>query len=1193
MYKFTADHFAHRRHGERPVIALVLLFVAVMISSLLSPAPAFAGAVTGSGGGYVSTTGRLPTVNLTANTAQTVKVAGLAGIPTTGVGAVEFMATVANPAAQGLLSAEPDGGSGWTDIEVYDGGSLGNTSNTAVVAVGADGAITLRAQTSVKVLLDVEGYYTATSASGKAAPGGFSPVAGGRIADTRNGTGVRKGTIGAGGSVTVQVTGKAGVPAGAQAVVANFTVVKAGGKAGYITPYPAGTSMPATSLNYPSADTVTTISAHVAVSDSGQVTIANPASASSTIDLVVDIEGYYSAGNTAGSFTPGVSRLYDSRVSPHKAVAGGKTITVPIAGGGGIVPNVSDGLTAAVVDLTVIEPGSKAGFARAWADGTAEPSPFTSIDYADNAIRTNTITVPVGLDGAIEIHNVSSDTVNYVVDLEGWYSGGSSTLCPSDSDMILGDAANSSGTIGAATGSPVVSAVVDNTLNDQVAADVFFVDSAGNPVAGSPIVTGDLQSGSALVYHLPTDNLVPGAKYTWWIHLHQDDGCAAEATSTKHTFVMGTSTAVPAPAISTATITGDAVTVASAESGPSDCSGGPCPLQPGALSVGSDGTGSRVSTLKADLSAVPAGSTVLSADLELTPIGCLNGSCMSNSLSIAEASSDVASISTGSDAPALATVAQQSYDEATSKNDYDITGIVQDWRDAGAAGNYGAVLSETAVASGTGGESFASPSDAANPASIVVHYLAPATPSAVRNLTVQSGDGGLLATWAAPSTSGWSDASGQTDGVSEYDVAVTTATGQPVLTRTVHSTRAVLSDLTNGGSYTVSVTAVNPVGAGTSNSSASVSPRAVAGSTTDVAIVQQLLAAEDSLQTGDAVSTQDATASDSQAATVSSALGTNATGFESVLANESANGEADTNDSTALSDTLVVATPAGSVVYTTATETYITQDTSTGTEEDVPGESVDNDAFLMGGTPSAPAISAQLGGDDLALPVTELSPDTLGAPDSGDSSDAGSQVLSSSAANSTAPKTTQNRAVALRASLAVADSKVAKWADANWNGTSNGFGDDCTDFLSRALHNGGGLPEVGTPTDPKLNPKSNGWYDKVQWVEPRSGVPYYGWTYSWSFANHSYTYHAKRGATSASRSSARAGDLIYVTWNPKKSNGIDHAGVISKVTGSNIYIDQHTNNRYREPLYKQSGTRTTWQNAEPHLAYKILDPSKE
>jgi hypothetical protein len=42
-----------------------------------------------------------------------------------------------------------------------------------------------------------------------------------------------------------------------------------------------------------------------------------------------------------------------------------------------------------------------------------------------------------------------------------------------------------------------------------------------------------------------------------------------------------------------------------------------------------------------------------------------------------------------------------------------------------------------------------------------------------------------------------------------------------------------------------------------------------------------------------------------------------------------------------------------------------------------------------------------------------------------------------------------------------------------------------------------------------------------------------------------------------------------------------------------VFPAREQDDRMGDAFSKQSGTRTTWQNAEPHLAYEILDPSKE
>ncbi|WP_220214875.1 hypothetical protein, partial [Streptomyces shenzhenensis] len=69
-------------------------------------------------------------------------------------------------------------------------------------------------------LADITGYFSATGSVEHNA----GPV---RVMDTRDGTGVRKGTVGAGGTVTLTVGGHNGVPVDATAVVMNVTATNA------------------------------------------------------------------------------------------------------------------------------------------------------------------------------------------------------------------------------------------------------------------------------------------------------------------------------------------------------------------------------------------------------------------------------------------------------------------------------------------------------------------------------------------------------------------------------------------------------------------------------------------------------------------------------------------------------------------------------------------------------------------------------------------------------------------------------------------------------------------------------------------------------------------------------------------------------------------------------------------------------
>ncbi|MBF4595820.1 hypothetical protein ITJ58_18855, partial [Curtobacterium flaccumfaciens] len=121
---------------------------------------------------------------MSADTWRTVKIAGLAGIPDDGsVGAVSLNATVSGTPSAGTLFGRPDADTSRTTMLVYNDNTGEYVSNSAIVAVSAAGTIQVSTETAARLILDVQGYYTANT-DGTAA-GGFVPVAGKRIVDTR------------------------------------------------------------------------------------------------------------------------------------------------------------------------------------------------------------------------------------------------------------------------------------------------------------------------------------------------------------------------------------------------------------------------------------------------------------------------------------------------------------------------------------------------------------------------------------------------------------------------------------------------------------------------------------------------------------------------------------------------------------------------------------------------------------------------------------------------------------------------------------------------------------------------------------------------------------------------------------------------------------------------------------------------
>ena len=118
-------------------------------------------------------------------------------------------------------------------------------------------------------------------------------------------------------------------------------------------------------------------------------------------------------------------------------------------------------------------------------------------------------------------------------------------------------------------------------------------------------------------------------------------------------------------------------------------------------------------------------------------------------------------------------------------------------------------------------------------------------------------------------------------------------------------------------------------------------------------------------------------------------------------------------------------------------------------------------------------------------------------------------------------------------------------------------GDDCTNFISQALHNGG-------------------WPIKDTTKKNRANLDYWDYnmtgpgrfTYSWSRAEESYRrVHDKAGKKTFSKlEDAWLADLVYADWNIGDSvygDGVkDHVMIVSTVTKSRPYFSQKSGNRH-------------------------------
>jgi hypothetical protein len=236
---------------------------------------------------------------------RSLPIGGRVGVPAD-ASAVAVNVTVTLPTAPSYLTVWPDGGARPTASSLnYVAGQT--VSNMAIVRLGDDGALSLYNHAGrAHVVVDVLGWFPAEDT--------FRGIDPARLMDTRPGQPTvdgryrGAGTVGAGGSTTLDVTGRAGVPAsGTGAVVLNVAVTQPTADS-YVTVWPAGASRPtASNLNFRGGQTVSNMVV-ADVGDGGLVSLYNLAGRA---HVVVDVMGWMPSSGAYEPLTP--ARLMDTR----------------------------------------------------------------------------------------------------------------------------------------------------------------------------------------------------------------------------------------------------------------------------------------------------------------------------------------------------------------------------------------------------------------------------------------------------------------------------------------------------------------------------------------------------------------------------------------------------------------------------------------------------------------------------------------------------------------------------------------------------------------------------------------------------------------------------------------------------------------------------------------------------------------
>jgi len=348
-----------------------------------------------------------------ATTTRNVSIIGVASVPT-GVDAVALNVTVTDTTGYSHLDLWPAGQAkpsasnlnwapGWT------------VPNAVTVMLGSSGQVSVYNNGgSADVVIDVVGYYKAGVGAGLTS---LTPV---RVTDSRPSSqvGPFSSPWAPGQTRDVAVAGAgstAGVPADAAAVVVNATVTDTTGYSNLVV-WPTGQPKPvASSLNWSPGWTVPN-AVTVKVGSLGQISLYNN---SGSVDVVVDVVGYFEPGTGAAFHPLSPVRINDSRPSSQVGAYSspwGGAVTRPVGVDTAGVPSSAVGV---LMNVTVTDTTGNSHL-DLWPAGQVKPS-SSSLNWAPGWTIPNSVTAKVGSGGQVEVYN-NSGSADVIVDTAGYYA---------------------------------------------------------------------------------------------------------------------------------------------------------------------------------------------------------------------------------------------------------------------------------------------------------------------------------------------------------------------------------------------------------------------------------------------------------------------------------------------------------------------------------------------------------------------------------------------------------------------------------------------------------------------------------------------------------------------------------------------------------------------------------------------------
>ncbi len=354
-----------------------------------------------------------------------LQVTGRFGVPDSGVSAVLLNVTAVDAPGVGFLSVVPKParvGNAFDDQSSYGAlpttsslnvGSSGAVANMVLARVGAGGKIRFfNSFGPTSVIADIAGYFGTGGAHLDGA--GFDGVVPVRLMDTRSGIGGPQARFAPGEIRNLKVAGVGGIPADAESVVLNLTMVGAASDFAFVSAYPKGQAPPDVSSVNGVLNGVRANQAVVKVGQDGEISLFAGEAES---DLLVDVLGSF--GKFGGRVT-GVEpvRAVDSRNgvgTPASPMAPFETRSFTLRGTNGIPANA----TAIIANLTATNT-TAAGFFTAWPDGSARPN-SSNLNFLPGQTVPNMVMLELGPNGAISVYNDAGSS-DVLLDVTGYVS---------------------------------------------------------------------------------------------------------------------------------------------------------------------------------------------------------------------------------------------------------------------------------------------------------------------------------------------------------------------------------------------------------------------------------------------------------------------------------------------------------------------------------------------------------------------------------------------------------------------------------------------------------------------------------------------------------------------------------------------------------------------------------------------------